>query len=119
MEYGNFMFFFSKKGLHYSDVFKPPPPGDKGRFSWNFTFLNIREFYFFFSMSYALGQDFFSDFFFPFCKSNLCFKKELKKIMSHLKVKHVTAISHHAQRIDSKYIKLISFLALNLLTSFS
>ena len=59
MEYGNFMIFFAKKGLHYGDVFKPPPPGDKGRFSWNFTFLNIREFYIFFSMSYALGQDFF------------------------------------------------------------
>ena len=25
-------FFFVKKGLHYSDVFKPPPPGDKGGF---------------------------------------------------------------------------------------
>ena len=49
MEYGNFMiFFFAKKGLHYSDVLKPPPPGDKGRFSCNFTFLNIREFYIFF-----------------------------------------------------------------------
>ena len=81
MEYGNFMiFFFVKKGLHYSDVFKPPPPGDKRRFSWNFTFLNIREFYIFFSMSYALGQDFFfSDlFFFHFAK--VSFKKELKKI---------------------------------------
>ena len=53
------MFFFAKKGLHYSDVLKVPPPGDRGRFSWNLTFLNIREFYIFFSMSYTLGQGFF------------------------------------------------------------
>ena len=68
-------FFFAKKGLHYSDVLKPPPPGDKGRFSWNLTFLNIREFDFFFSMSYE-GKIFFSDFFFHFAK--VSFKKGLK-----------------------------------------
>ena len=66
-------FFFAKKGLHYSDVFKPPPPGDKGRFSWNLTFLNIREFYiFFFNELYARARFFFErSFFFAFCKGIL------------------------------------------------
>ena len=80
MEYGNFMiFFFAKKGLHYSDVLKPPPPGDKGRFSCNFTFLNIREFYiFFFNEICARARFFFSEsFFLPFCKG--IFQKRAEK----------------------------------------
>ena len=83
MEYGNFMIFFAKKGLHYSDVLKPPPPGDKGRFSCNFTFLNIREFYiFFFNELCARARFFFSDLF--FCHfAKVSFKKELKKIWSN------------------------------------
>ena len=44
--------------------------------------------HFFFSMSYALGQDFFLViFFFPFCKGIL--QKRAKKIMMHGKVKQI------------------------------
>ena len=87
MEYGNCMIFFAEKGLYYSVVFKLPAPGDKGRFSWNLTFLNIREFYiFFFNELYARARFFFEGLFFlHFAK--VFFKKGLKKIMMHLKVK--------------------------------
>ena len=49
-----------------------------------FDFFEHKGILHFFSMSYALGQDFFSDFFFHFAK--VSFKKGLKKIMMHLKV---------------------------------
>ena len=95
-------FFFAKKGLHYSDVFKPPPPGDKGRFSWNLTFLNIREFYiFFFNELCARARFFFSDlFFFHFAK--VSFKKGLKKIMTQGKVNVKMSI------ISVKFIDIFS-----------